>query len=60
MRKTAVALLLNVVLSHSLTGEDTSSEIEFFEKRIRPVLVAKCYECHSTIAADIKGGLTLD
>lgn len=60
MRKTAVALLLNVLLGHSLTGEDTSSEIEFFEKRIRPILVANCYECHSTAAADIKGGLTLD
>ncbi len=60
MRKTALVLILNVVLCHSLAGEDTTSEIEFFEKRIRPVLVAKCYECHSTVAAVIKGGLTLD
>ena len=22
--------------------------VEFFEKRIRPVLALKCYECHST------------
>ncbi len=60
MRKTALVLILNVVSCHSLAGEDTTSEIEFFEKRIRPVLVAKCYECHSTVAAVIKGGLTLD
>jgi hypothetical protein len=34
--------------------------IEFFEKRIRPVLVDKCYECHSAQAEKIKGGLMLD
>ncbi len=32
--------------------------IEFFEKNIRPLLVAECYECHS--GAKKKGGLTLD
>jgi hypothetical protein len=34
--------------------------IEFFESKIRPVLVNKCYECHSTKAAKVKGGLYLD
>jgi hypothetical protein len=34
--------------------------IEFFEAKIRPVLVNKCYECHSTKAAKVKGGLYLD
>ena len=35
--------------------------IAFFEKRIRPVLVESCYECHSTKAgAKLKGGLALD
>jgi cytochrome c553 len=35
--------------------------IAFFEKRIRPVLVESCYECHSTKeGAKIKGGLALD
>src|SRR5436190_13485703 len=33
--------------------------LEFFERRIRPVLVEHCYECHSG-AAKIKGGLRLD
>ena len=32
----------------------------FFEKRIRPVLVEKCYKCHSAEAEKIKGGLLLD
>ena len=33
--------------------------IEFFEKRIRPVLAQDCYECHRT-GGKMKGGLALD
>lgn len=33
----------------------------FFEKKIRPVLVAECYECHSTEnGKKVRGGLVLD
>jgi hypothetical protein len=35
-------------------------QVEFFEKRIRPVLVEHCYECHSTKAEKLKGSLLLD
>ena len=35
-------------------------EIEFFENRIRPVLVQHCYECHSSASDEVKGGLLLD
>jgi hypothetical protein len=35
-------------------------QVEFFEKRIRPVLVESCYECHSATAKKLKGGLLLD
>ncbi len=35
-------------------------QLEFFEKRIRPVLVQQCYSCHSKDAKSIKGGLVLD
>lgn len=34
--------------------------VEFFEKRIRPVLVARCYECHSVESGKAKGGLRVD
>lgn len=37
--------------------------VEFFEQRIRPVLVDRCYSCHSADAASkktLKGGLLLD
>src|SRR5438552_1554090 len=34
--------------------------IEFFEKKIRPVLVKECYSCHAVSAKKPKGGLLLD
>lgn len=34
--------------------------LEFFEKRIRPVLAARCYECHSADAEEVGGNLLLD
>jgi hypothetical protein len=34
--------------------------VEFFESHIRPVLVDKCYQCHSAGAKVLKGGLRLD
>src|ERR1043165_5137801 len=34
--------------------------LEFFEKKIRPVLVERCYECHSAQAKKLKGKLRLD
>jgi hypothetical protein len=41
-------------------GQDDRAGIDFFEKRIRPVLVEHCYDCHSSKAARVKGGLLLD
>ncbi len=34
--------------------------VDFFEAKIRPVLVQHCYECHSADANNVKGGLLLD
>src|SRR5882672_6860674 len=34
--------------------------IEFFEKKIRPVLVDRCYSCHSAEAKKLKGELYAD
>jgi hypothetical protein len=36
-----------------------SEAIEFFEKKVRPILIERCFECHSS-TTKIKGGLTLD
>ncbi len=38
----------------------TPEQIEFFERRIRPLLAAHCYECHSHKADKVKGELHLD
>ncbi len=35
-------------------------QIEFFEKRVRPLLAEQCYSCHSAQAKKLKGNLHLD
>lgn len=43
------------------TADDPDPEkLDFFENRIRPVLVQHCYACHSASAKDVKGGLYVD
>lgn len=37
-----------------------NDDVEFFEKKIRPVLVQHCYECHSAASDEVKGELQLD
>ena len=37
-----------------------SDQTDFFERKIRPVLVQHCYECHAGDANRIQGGLRLD
>lgn len=58
----AILLLLGMaVLPTALRAEEPSAaDLEFFEKRIRPVLAEHCYECHSAKTDKIKGGLHLD
>lgn len=38
---------------------DEAAKVEFFEKRIRPILVSKCHTCHSA-ETNSKGGLRVD
>ena len=38
----------------------TQEQLAFFEKKIRPVLVDQCYNCHSAQAEKVKGELLLD
>lgn len=47
-------------VGRSVADEFTPAGIEFFEKRIRPVLVEQCYECHSADSGTLQGGLLLD
>src|SRR5690606_38990052 len=43
-----------------LHADDQRQQVEFFETKIRPVLVEHCYECHSADAKSVRGGLLLD
>jgi hypothetical protein len=38
----------------------TPEQVDFFEKRVRPVLADNCYECHKAGAKKLGGGLLLD
>ena len=56
-------LILALVPQNSTSGADSAEAMAFFEKKIRPVLVKHCYECHSGKAAaagELGGGLQLD
>ena len=60
LRSATLALgLLGLLPAH---GEDAPSPAgrAFFETKIRPVLVAQCFECHSANAKELGGKLLLD
>lgn len=44
----------------SVAGESGVAASEFFEKKVRPVLVEHCGKCHGADPRKIKGGLRLD
>ena len=48
--------------SFAVADDDRLSEqdVQFFETKIRPVLVEHCYQCHSADAEDVGGKLLLD
>ncbi len=41
-------------------AEPSAEAVEFFEKKIRPILVTHCSECHSRDSKKRQGGLLLD
>jgi len=53
----AFLLPLASIRNASASGEE---EQDFFEKKIRPILVEKCYACHSSQLKNPMGGLRLD
>ena len=58
--RTLVFLTACCLFASLLSAADTRQQEDFFETKIRPVLVAQCYECHSSESKDPKGGLLLD
>jgi hypothetical protein len=55
--RSLIAAALLCVSAGAASAADAG--IEFFEKKIRPVLVEQCYRCHSA-HQKVKGGLALD
>ncbi|MFN8742547.1 MAG: PSD1 and planctomycete cytochrome C domain-containing protein [Pirellula sp.] len=48
-------------LAYQQTDAPTSTDkIDFFERKVRPILIERCYECHSSSAKRIEGNLRLD
>ena len=60
--RVVVTLLLGIVVGASSSAEAAPREagaLEFFEKKVRPILVGNCYTCHSA-DTNSKGGLRVD
>ncbi len=60
----AILLLSTAALTLVAAAQQANTSqrdgLEFFEKRVRPLLAARCYECHSANAKSLMGGLGLD
>lgn len=57
--KSIIYFLIIFILCHTSFAL-TKDEIDFFEKKIRPVLSENCYKCHSSKSEKVKGKLLLD
>ena len=59
LRQILLAAIVAAPIATALCDEVASpAQLEFFEKKVRPLLVSHCYDCHSE--KDVKGGLRLD
>jgi hypothetical protein len=62
MRRLALVSLF-MLASGKVLADDRKTDadgVDFFESKVRPVLVEHCYKCHSAQAKAPKGGLRLD
>ena len=60
MRIPLLIFFAMLIFTAPLTTIAEDADLEFFEKKIRPVLVTHCYECHSADAKKLGGELLLD
>jgi mono/diheme cytochrome c family protein len=56
----ALAIVLAFGAARPAIAASPEDGVEFFESRIRPLLVKNCYECHSAQAKELQGKLRLD
>jgi hypothetical protein len=55
-----VALAMAALTVGCACAADATDGIDFFEKKIRPVLIERCYNCHSAQAKTVMANLRLD
>ncbi len=63
VRLVGILVVFGLGIANSVWADDdewTSEQLKFFEAKIRPVLVDKCYACHSDDAQQIAGSLRVD
>ena len=60
MRTHLILLTGALTASTAFSADPTKEQLEFFEKKVRPILAENCYKCHSIEQSKEKGGLTLD
>ena len=48
------------VTVYGQTANFSADQLEFFEKKVRPLLSAHCYECHSANSKKLQAGLSVD
>ena len=64
LRHVAIICLIVAAPIRSLADDQQSQlnaeAVEFFESKVRPLLIEHCYECHSTDAGESEGDLLLD
>src|SRR5688572_29053402 len=53
-------LLAGLILPRASFATEDAAAIKYFEEKIRPLLIAHCYECHSAEAKELRGSLLLD
>src|SRR6266478_612047 len=58
--KSIITLLILLAAPMFNARGGAGDSAEFFEKKIRPLLVEHCYKCHSAQSEKLKGGLLLD
>ena len=57
----SIALLLTLHTGSAVVAAPADdAKIAFFEKNVRPILIKRCYECHSVESGKSKGGLMID
>src|SRR5437764_14566120 len=59
MKRWAIAFVVTTCWCGAVRAQ-TPADLEFFESKVRPLLVRGCHECHSTGAKKLKGKLLLD